>query len=232
MRELNLYYTDIEFIDEVLKRSGKKEEDFVKPLFEDKHFMMLSLCHLWDDTYEVIERISDKLWDDIDFCVSVFSYICDDLDYYMNKIPEKHFNNLWFVSTLVSFKTEILEYIPNKYLNNSFIFTEALLSMDVEDKYDWKCDEFMYIVDKIPELVWEDVSFVYDLITYSFEIHFDDRFTKFLDYIPSKYWKDEDFIIHVCNNINYYEFKFIVNKIDTSLKNDIIFMDYLYKEFQ
>ena len=123
MEELNLCYTDQEFIDEVLKRTGKKMEDFIEPLFEDNTFMELSLCYLLDNTNEVLERISDKLWDDKNFYVTAYFCICDDLDYYISKIAKKHFDDSLFISTLVSHNTKILEYM----LYKSLIIDEVIL---------------------------------------------------------------------------------------------------------
>ena len=231
MEELNLCYTDQEFIDEVLKRTGKKKEDFIEPLFEDNTFMNLALCFLWESTNEVLERISDKLWDDKNFCVTAYFYICDDLDYYISKIPEKHFDDPLFISTLVSHNTKILEYIPKKYLNNSLIFAEAILNMDVSDEYDWRCNEFMYIVDKITENVWNDESFVFDLVSYTWDINFDYRFEEFLDCLPTKYFNDKDFIMHVYENSSSTCYDLIYDRISDNLREDNIFITSLMENY-
>ena len=62
MNNYNFFYTNEEFINEVLETYVKSKDDFTQPLFENSEFMMLALKVFSYDVDEVIKRFSDKLW--------------------------------------------------------------------------------------------------------------------------------------------------------------------------
>ena len=221
---VDFYYTDEEFIEEALKDLGKGRDEFTEPLFDDKDFMLGALKYFYDIPFEVIDRMGDKLWNDMDVCLEVYGYFYDELDYFMDKIPVEHLDSLWFIVQLVRRKSDILWYIPGRYLNNEKIFYIAIDEID-SPRLDWRVNEFMFIVNQIPNALWDDSGFVEQIIYYANDYldknYHSDEVESFFGMIPERYWNDEDFVYSILSDrATIYSFEIIFDYISDELKSN------------
>ncbi len=229
MKKFEFEITDKEFVDSVLEEIGKSSEDFTSPIIEDKAFILEAIRYYGVDD-ELIYRIPKNLLEDEEILEELYS--CDPdtiLDFYSELIPVELLKNPRFISALEKHNSRIIEEAPSEGIDKCTIY-EAISS--IEEKYnDWQyADEFMYIAENSPTELWENKSFVYDMIEYANEYLSSEgeKIKEFLDLIPSKFWNDKDFVLVLLEYDSLiYEFELIQEYISEELSQDEEIMEKL-----
>ena len=88
----------------------------------------------------------------------------------------------------------------------------------------------MYIAENSPTELWENKSFVYDMIEYANEYLSSEgeKIKEFLDLIPSKFCNDKDFVLVLLEYDSLiYEFELIQEYISEELSQDEEIMEKL-----
>lgn len=233
MCEIEFEMTDQEFEDYILEESGRNRDEFTIPLLNDKEFILLAIRYYGEFCDEVFYRIPSNLLDDEDVWKEI--YRCDphgNMEFYGSEMPEKLSENSRFIARLVRYNSIIIEYISKDVINEEVIY--AALNVIEENNQDWEyADEFMYIAYHTPTKLFENESFVYEMICYASRYLYkdEDMAKEFFDMISKELWNEKKFVLEILENDDITRmFDFLSDYISDELKQDEDVLEYFEED--